>query len=113
MKWFSGIIGMCAFAAVAGANEAGMDEVRSLGKLNGQALACSQLDNISRIKKIMISHAPKSRQYGDAFEQSTQKAFLQRSSEQQACVDVAVIALKVESVAARLQAMFPPTEQPQ
>ena len=113
MKWFWALLGVCSFVfvTVAGAAENGMEEVRALGHLNGQALACSQKENVSRIKAVMISYAPKTRRYGAAFEESTQQAFLLRSAEQQACDDAPVIALKVDVLATRLQEMYPPRAQ--
>ena len=108
MKWFVSLLGVFAFVSSVAAAEIGLEEVHSLGQLNGQALACSQKENISRIKAVMISHAPKSRLYGATFEQSTEEAFLQRSTEPEACDDAPVIALKVDLLATRLQQLFPP-----
>jgi hypothetical protein len=85
-----------------------MDEVRSLGQLNGQALACGQTENIRRIKTVMISFAPKTRKYGIAFEQSTEESFMQRSREADACNDASLITLRVQAIATRLQELFPP-----
>ena len=84
MKLTVALLGMCAFISAAHAANMGLEEVQALGRLNGQALACSQSENISRIKTVMISHAPKSRQYGATFEQTTHESFLLRSREQEA-----------------------------
>ncbi len=107
MKWLVVLLGLYASVSAADAVRVGLDEVKVLGQLNGKALACSQKDNISRIKDIMIGHAPKSRLYGVAFEESTQEAFLERSREQHSCGDAPVIALQVETQAARLRELFP------
>jgi hypothetical protein len=107
MKQIVLLLGLCAFVSAAHAADMGLDEVQALGRLNGQALACSQTENIHRIKAVMIDHAPKSRQYGATFEQLTHEFFLLRSSEQEACVDAPLIALQVEDLAARLSTMFP------
>ncbi len=101
------LLGLCAFITTAHAATEGLEEVKSLGELNGKALACSQSSNISRIKAVMINHAPKSRQYGATFELATQESFLERSREQQACADAPVIALQVEELATRLSTLFP------
>ena len=106
MKWSIVLLGLCTFGALASAADIGLDEVQQLGRLNGQALACAQQENISRIKTVMITHAPKSRQYGASFEQSTNEAFLQRTAASQDCGDASLIALQVESLAARLQQLF-------
>lgn len=107
MKWLVVLLGLCTFVSVTYATGMGLDEVQELGRLNGQALACSQKENISRIKVVMISHAPRTRQYGEMFEQTTQESFLVRSREQEACGDASLIALLVEDLAARLNTMFP------
>ena len=99
------LLGLSIFYTSAQAASTGLEEVKALGTLNGQALACSQKANIKRIKALMISHAPKSRQYGAMFEQSTQESFLVRSREQEACVDAPLIALKVEDLASQLRAI--------
>jgi hypothetical protein len=111
MKRLYALLGLYALSASAGAANPGMEEVKSLGQLNGQALACAQNENIRRIKTVMISLAPKTRQYGAAFEQTTHESFIQRTSEPHACSDAPVIALKVESLAARLQELFPPRQK--
>jgi len=90
--------------------DAGLAEVRDLGRLNGQALACSQTEAAARIKAIMIKHAPKSRRYGEAFETTTNEEFLaQTRKDQAACQDGATLASQVEEAATRLQAAVPAT----
>lgn len=111
MKWLVVLLGLSTFVSVAHAANKGLEEVQALGHLNGQALACSQKENISRIKAVMISLSPRSRQYGAAFEQITHESFLVRSGEQEACGDAPVIALQVESLATSLRAMFPAGEK--
>lgn len=55
------------------AGEAAIDR---LGRLNGQALACRQLDASSRARNALLAHAPKTRPAGEVFEAATNKAFL-------------------------------------
>lgn len=88
--------------------DAGLTEVRELGRLNGQALACSHTPVVSRIKAIMIQHAPKSRRYGEAFEAATNKAFLaQTKNDQAVCEDATTLSSQAEVLAMRLQAAAP------
>lgn len=97
-------------AAADSAANAGLKEVRELGLLNGQALACSHNQVASRIKAIMIQHAPKSRRYGETFETATNEAFLAQVKKDQAvCQDGTALASQAEAVAARLQAAVPAT----
>ena len=95
-------------AAADSSSDAGLAEVRELGRLNGQALACSYTPVASRLKAIMIQHAPKSRRYGEAFETATNQAFLaQTKSNQAVCEDATTFSRQAEVLAMRLQAVIP------
>ena len=88
--------------------DAGLAEVRDLGRINGQALACDYAEAASRIKTAMIQHAPKSRRYGAAFEEATNKAFLdQARKEQTTCPDGPTLNGQVDEATQRLQAALP------
>ncbi len=113
MKRFAVVLCVLGWSSVAYAADAGLAEVQALGRLNGQALACAQNENIARIKAVMIGYAPKSREYGATFERTTHESFLERSREQEACQDAPVIALQVEELASRLRALFPVEEKQQ
>ncbi|MBZ0106029.1 MAG: hypothetical protein K8H84_10415 [Sulfuricella denitrificans] len=89
------------------ASDAGMAEVRELGMLNGQALACSHTQAAARIKTIMIKLAPKSRRYGEAFEAATSETFLAQIKSPADCKDEPTINSKTEEVAARLLTAVP------
>lgn len=88
--------------------DAGLAEVRELGQLNGQSLACSHAQAASRIKRIIIDHAPKSRRYGEAFEAATSESFLaQIKKDPAACPDMPALTSQAEDAAARLMAAVP------
>lgn len=90
------------------AADAGLAEVRDLGRLNGQVLACNYADSVTRIKDAMIKLAPKSRRYGAAFEEATNEAFLAQSrKERNTCLDGPTFASQVEEITRRLQAALP------
>lgn len=90
--------------------DAGLAEVRELGALNGQALACSQTQASARVKALMILRAPKSRRYGEAFEAATSDAFLaQTRKEPSACQDEAALLDAAEAIEKRLQAALATT----
>lgn len=89
--------------------DAGLAEVRALGRLNGESLACAYLDAAAHIKALVIKHAPKSRRYGEAFEAATSEAFLVTVRQgQDACPEVGAATGQVGELAARLQAAVPP-----
>lgn len=88
--------------------DAGLAEVRDLGRLNGQALACSYREAASRIKKAIIENAPKSRRYGAAFEETTNQGFLEQTKQDStACVDGPTLNGKIDTAIQRLQAALP------
>ncbi|MBS4095455.1 MAG: hypothetical protein KGZ83_01285 [Sulfuricella sp.] len=86
---------------------AGVAEVRELGRLNGLALSCSQVEAAARIKNILIQYAPKTRRYGEAFEAATQESFLEQGAKPEPCRDGAAYAVEAEVVALRLRAAAP------
>lgn len=93
--------------------DAGLAEIRSLGRLNGEALACSYREAAAGIKKLVIREAPKSRRYGDAFDTATSTAFMDRIKQGQAtCPAVAAINSQASALAARLQAAVTPEAAP-
>ena len=99
-----------AFPAVAAISSAdpGLTEIADLGRLNGQALACSDTKTIAKIKEIMIKLAPKSRRYGEVFETATNEGYLAQAREDQStCLKGTALASQVEEVAKRLQAALP------
>ena len=88
--------------------DAGLPEVRALGRINGQALACDYAETVSRIKVAMIQHAPKSRRYGAAFEEATHNAFLEQTrKEQTSCPDGPTFNEQVDGATQRLRAAIP------
>jgi hypothetical protein len=101
-------LGLALPAVADSPSDAGLAEVRDLGLLNGQALACSYTQAAARIKTVMIRHAPKSRRYGEAFEAATSEAFLAQVKKDQAtCQDEPALSSQAETVAARLLAAIP------
>ena len=104
-------------AAVPAQASTGLTAVEALGRLNGQALACKQMEFSSRARNALVAHAPKSREVGEAFETATNKSFLAPA----ACgdrkrlsteIDAAVVALRLAYPAAAQEtgAVSPPAE---
>lgn len=111
MRRFAPVLLLLSIALPAGAADSAdmaLAEVRAMGHLNGQALACSQPETVARIKVLMIKLTPKSRLFGEAFEAATNEGYLaQTKNEQATCQDGALLAAQVEDEAKRLQAAFP------
>ncbi len=101
-------------ALPAGATELadnGLAEIRELGSLNGQALACAQKEAAARIKRLMIDFAPKVRNYGAVFEEATNQAFLTQTQDQAGCQSDAILTFQAEAVVKRLQVAIPAPTQ--
>lgn len=83
----------------------GPEAVDRLGSLNGQALACKQIEFSSRARNALVAHAPKTREVGEAFEAATNRSFLapapcgdrKRLSTE---IDAAIVALRLAYPAA-------------
>lgn len=113
MKRFVVLLCFMSFALSAQAadslTDAGLAEVRDLGRLNGLALACGYVATASRIKTAIIQHAPKSRRYGAAFEEATNAAYLNQARQAQTtCIDGPTLTSQVDELSQRLQAAIPP-----
>jgi len=85
--------------------------IGDLGQLNGQALACGEMATAGEAKKLVIRHAPKSRHYGEAFEEQTNAAFLAQGQKGQApCPSAATFASRLGELSSRLQTSLPATQ---
>ncbi len=73
--------------------------VSSLGRLNGQSLACGQKELSARIKTIMISRVPKTKELSVLFEQATTRAFLAQGGDKSDCPPHPSLELELEVTA--------------
>jgi hypothetical protein len=91
----------------------GVTEVKTLGSLNGTALACRQYAASNEAKAMMIRYAPKTRRYGALFETATNAAFVAAAKDGAPCpTEADLFGLLAESETA-LQAVFPESAQPE
>ncbi|QKS28623.1 MAG: hypothetical protein FAZ92_03917 [Accumulibacter sp.] len=81
--------------------------IGDLGRLNGQALACSQMGTASQAKTLMIRHAPRTRRYGEVFEERTSEAFLAQGGDLTACPSAAEFSSRLDELSLRLQSLLP------
>ncbi len=114
MKYAVVLICCLSLPAVAhAAKEDGLSAVRDLGLLNGQALACGNKETAAWVKILMLNHAPKTREYGEAFEAGTQEAFAAHGREMP-CAERTALAARLDAVTQRLKAALPvPGQVPQ
>jgi hypothetical protein len=87
--------------------EAGLLAVKSLGTINGQALACSQLSAAARAKSLMLAHAPKTERFGAAYEEATQAAYLAQTRAAGTCPEAIRLTDQLNQLALQLAATLP------
>lgn len=80
--------------------------VAALGRLNGVALACKQSALTARLRDIVVTHAPKTRAVGEAYEQASNQAFLDQGAAGRACPDGKALAGEIAAAEAGLKAAF-------
>lgn len=102
---------LSAFAAdaPAPAEEAAIQAIGRLGRLNGEALACGHRDEAARLKQLALRHAPKTARYGSVLENATQEAFLERTRGSAACRAATEVALDTTDLARHLDTVLPST----
>jgi hypothetical protein len=84
----------------------GIDAVKALGRLNGEALACKQMALVDRIRIAIVYEASKTREIGEIFEQATSERFLAMGADKSSCPDGRNLAQQVESAIAVLSAAY-------
>jgi protein SCO1/2 len=105
-KFFAVLCGLTFTAAAAASDEAGLSAVRELGRLNGVTLACGRKEAASWVRVLMLNHAPKTRAYGEAYEEGTQEAFLAHGKGTP-CPASAELNARLDEIARRLKAVLP------
>ncbi len=89
--------------------ESALQVIIDLGRVNGQALACKEMTIAAQAKSLMLLHAPKTARFGDAFEDSTQQAFVAQLRSEMSCPDEVVMSAQLVSLKLELQASLPNT----
>lgn len=84
----------------------GLAEVRALGLLNGEALACKQMALVDRIRLRIIYEAPKTREVGEVFEAATTERFLALGKDESTCTDARTMAERIEQASQALRTAF-------
>ncbi len=96
-------------ACAADAPQPGIAAIETLGRLNGQALACNEGVAAARAKALMLKHAPRTTGYGTAYEQATQRGFMDQVKAG-ACPAAADLTQRIDVVAAELERQLPPVQ---
>lgn len=74
-----------------------------LGRVNGVALACNYPDLVTKARAMMILRAPKTRRFGEAYEQASSAAFNEQGASGAACPEAVVLNLRLEMADLRLK----------
>lgn len=112
-KLFAVLCGLTFSALALAAEDAGLSAVRDLGRLNGQTLACGQKESAAWVRILMLNHAPKTRAYGEAYEEGTNQSFIAHNRGTP-CPAAAELAAKVDEITQRLKKVLPaPGQVPQ
>lgn len=76
--------------------------VAELGSINGTALACGYADLLPKAKALMLLRVPKTRRFGEAYEEASSAAFRAQTRDNQPCPEPVVVALRLEAVDLKL-----------
>ena len=87
--------------------DAGLAVVRTLGTVNGQALACSEMGVAARARQLMLAHAPKTSRFGAAYEEATNEAFNAQTGSGKPCANATELAARINELALRLGETLP------
>jgi hypothetical protein len=82
------------------------ESVRGVGKLNGVALNCGYIDETRRMKRALVATVPKLRVIGQAFDESTNEAFLQMIADKAPCPAERTLSSSVDQALQQLQQQF-------
>jgi hypothetical protein len=85
--------------------DAGTAAVEALGRLNGVALACKQPALVARARNAVITAAPKTRSYGEIFENATNASYLEQGKGA-VCPDAATLASNIAAAEQRMKSAF-------
>lgn len=88
----------------------GAAEVRALGLLNGEALACGQPALVDRIRSHIVYEAAKTREIGEIFENATNERFLAMGKGEEPCPDARTLAQRIDAGVAALKRAFAGTK---
>lgn len=104
---FAGLLLLSGVAVAQTEAEVGLAEIQDLGRINGQALACSQMSAAGQAKAMMLRHAPKTRRYGEIYEEATNAAFLAQGKDAAGCPSEVEFSGRLYALSSRLQRALP------
>jgi hypothetical protein len=97
-----------ASTTAAGSTQAQYDAIRALGRLNGEALACRHLEQVRRMKAVVIANAPKERSFGLAFDEASNAGFLDFLEQGRPCPGGAALDARIDEATRTVVEAFRP-----
>lgn len=86
--------------------EAELAAISAMAEVNGVALQCRYIEQMQRIKRVLVLHLPKRRELGDWFEQQTNASFMQFMSNDSTCPGSLKFIQQVDMAVDKLQTVF-------
>ena len=83
-----------------------------MAQVNGQALACEELQAAAQAKALMLRHAPKTARFGATFDDGTHESYLAQIRNNAPCPDAASLSVQLTTLAIQLQASLPVAPAP-
>lgn len=88
-----------------------LDGARELGRVNGLALACGHTQVSNKARAMMVLRSPKTRRFGEAFENASTEAFNEQTAASSACSEPVVLELRLEMTELRMQELTAQAEK--
>lgn len=88
-----------------------LDGARELGRVNGLALACGHAQVSSKARAMMVLRSPKTRRFGEAFENASTEAFNEQTAASATCPEPVVLELRLEMTELRMQELTAQAEK--
>ena len=83
-----------------------MDSVAKLGDLNGIALQCSYIEQVSKMKKAIVDNVPKVRAIGQTFDEQSNESFKAFVGKGEPCPPKTSFGMQVDAAIMELEVRF-------
>ena len=88
------------------ASDAQLQAIARMGELNGIALQCRFIDQVRRIKQVLIQHLPKQRALGEWFEHKTNESFTRLLGDNTTCPGLIEFERDLDAASQQLEQAF-------
>ncbi len=92
--------------ATSAPSDSQLNAIARMGELNGIALQCRFLDQMRRIKQVLIKNLPKQRALGAWFEEKTHESFMDFMKKDSACPGLIEFDRDLDTAAKQVEEAF-------